>query len=474
MLQRLHPQHLAALPAAVQRPAYDRSALQPGIVHLGLGNFARAFLLQQTEAALNAGEAPHWGVVGFSLQRPDMRDALGPQGGLYTLAERDGAGEQLRVVGCLLQAGFAPEAQPAVEEHVAAPATRIVSLTITEKGYGGGAATDALPTLLRGLALRRQRGLGGLTLLSLDNLHRNGRHLRERLLALAEGDAPLREWLQAECRIPCSMVDRIVPATLPADRERIAATLGLHDAWPVLAEPYLHWVLEDDFAAGRPAWRGVTWVHSEAEVLAWEAAKLRVVNGAHSALAYLGLAAGWATVHEAMAQPALHAYLQALLAQEVWPGLGLQAPPQNYGAQVLQRFTNPALAHRTAQIGMDGTLKLPLRLLPTVQAALSAGRPFPRTALALAAWVQYQRGHSDAGVPHAVSDPLAGPLAAHLAAAAQLPSAQARAAHWARFAPVFGTLAEAPAFVAELAAALQALEQLGAATALARYPSPLA
>jgi fructuronate reductase len=305
--------------------------------------------------------------------------------------------------------------------------------------------------------------------MSLDNLPGNGQHLRMRLLALAQGEPALQGWLAQACTFPCSMVDRIVPATTPGDTDRIAQRLGLHDAWPVMAEPYLHWVLEDRFAAGRPDWPGVTWVSRAEEVQTWEAAKLRVVNGAHSALAYLSMAAGWQTVDEALAQPGLRAYLQALLHQEVLPGLLPHAPPAAYVQAVLQRFTNPALAHQTAQIAMDGSQKLPLRLLPTLRANLAAGRPVQQVALAVAAWLQYQRGHNDAGQPHAIHDPLAAALAAHHTQAQALPDTAARAAWWAGFTPVFGDLAHHPAWHAALAHAWAALQRQGSRGLLAHF-----
>ena len=328
---RLHPSRAAALPAAVQRPAFDRDGLQVGIVHLGLGAFMRAHLAVFNDDALDRGSQSGsrcWGLCGVSLRRADTRDALAPQRGLYTLALRDadkcGAPRQrLRVIGSLCEMLVAPEDPAALLRRLASPATRIVSLTITEKGYCHDPATGALRTdhpeiardlahpdapvsavgfIVRSLAQRRASGLGGLTLLSLDNLPANGRVLRGLVLAFAQalGQPGLADWIDANCTFPCSMVDRIVPRTTDADRGRVDQALGLHDAWPVVAEPFIDWVLEDRFAAGRPEWPGARFVATSADVAAWERLKLRMVNGAHSTLAYLGVVAGWATVDAAI------------------------------------------------------------------------------------------------------------------------------------------------------------------------------
>jgi fructuronate reductase len=280
-VQRLTPAHLAALPLEVARPMYDRDALRVGIVHLGLGAFARAHLAAVNEAALHAGADLAWGICGVSLRQADTRDALAPQAGLYTLALRsaDATGreqQQATVIGCLLEMLVAPEDPPAVLARIAHADTRIVSVTVTEKGYCHDPASGRLnlqhpdivhdlaqPLLPRstigflvwGLQQRRATGRGPITLMSLDNLPSNGHLLRGMVLAFArQVDPALATWIETLCAFPCSMVDRIVPRTTDQDRRDVARTLGLHDAWPVLGEPYLEWVVEDQFAAGRPDW----------------------------------------------------------------------------------------------------------------------------------------------------------------------------------------------------------------------------
>ncbi len=490
----------ARLPASVRQPQFDRSALRSGIVHLGPGAFMRAHLAAMTDDAIEAGAGPGWGICGVSLRNPATRDALQPQQGLYTLALRDADGQVLRIVGSLRESLVAPEDPAAVLQRIAAPEARILSLTITEKGYcrnarGTGLQLDqadiahdlihaaaprsAIGFIVRGLALRRARGLGPITCLSLDNLPGNGDTLRTLVLEFAERvDSTLATWIARDCTFPNSMVDRIVPRTTPADVEGISAALGQHDAWPVLAEPFLDWAVEDRFAAGRPDWRagGARFV---ADAAPWERLKLRMVNGAHSAVAYMGVLGGWPTVDVALAQPAMRAHLLALMRDEIEPtlragpggdglaGLDLAA----YRERLLQRFANPALAHRCAQIAMDGSQKLPQRLLATVADRLRAGQPITRLALGLAAWLLHLRGQDEQGLAFALDDPLAPELQALAQVAEALPDDHTRAALFTCFAPVFGGLHGTPgvtdALADALAPALTALRRQGVASTLA-------
>jgi fructuronate reductase len=466
-LQRLNSSGLASLPAAVARPRYDRTALQPGIVHLGIGAFMRAHLAVATEAALHADGDLRWRIVGVSLRSPETRDALAPQDGLYTLAMRDAdsaglARQRLQVIGCIRQLLVAPDDPRAVVAAIAAPLTRIVSLTITEKGYVDlpGSAADFI---VQGLAQRLARGDAPLTLMSLDNLASNGATLQRLVVQLAQRrDPALAQWIETQCRFPNSMVDRIVPRTTDADRGTVSEQLGCVDAWPVIAEPYFEWVVEDRFAAGRPAWEaaGVRFVESAAP---WEQLKLRMVNGSHSAIAYLGAMAGWRTVDVAMAQPALRRYIETMMRDEIAPSLpplaGLE--PDTWRNALLARFANPALAHRTQQIAMDGSQKIPLRLLGTVRERLTAGLPIPHLALALAAWLHYLRGEDERERTYAIDDPLADELTAHVQRAQSLPDPRVRADVLTQFVPVFGDLSGATALVDAIAPALESLRTLG-------------
>lgn len=416
-MKRLGPDTLAALPDEVGRPGWDRLQLQPGIVHLGLGAFARAHLLPITDAAITATGDLRWGVVGVSLRQPDTRDALAPQRGLYTLALRDAQGTRLQVVGCLLGVLVAPEDEGAVVARIAAPTTRILSLTITEKGYhaqAGGAAD----LIARALQRRRAAGDGGLTLMSLDNLPSNGRVLQHGVLQRAGAlDSGLAAWIDAHCSFPCSMVDRIVPRTTDADRAQVAAAIGVGDAWPVVGEPFLEWAVEDRFVAGRPDWTmgGARFVR---DAMPFEQLKLRMVNGAHSALAYLGSLLGLPTVDRAIADPDLRRFVEALLREEVEPTLpalpGLDLA--QYRDRLLLRLANPALQHRLLQIAMDGSQKIPQRWLATVRERLAAGQGIEGLALCVAAWLRFIDGADEKGQALPLDDPMADRLRAARAA----------------------------------------------------------
>jgi fructuronate reductase len=483
MPARLRPSRVPSVSPEVRRPVFDRRALRTGIVHLGLGAFARAHLAAVTDDALDAGASLAWGIHGISLRHADVRDALLPQQGLYSLGLRDAAGTQTRIIGSVVTCAVAPEDPQAVVSAIAHADTRIVSLTVTEKGYCHDPATRALNfahadiahdladalaprsavgLIVRGLQARRQP----LTLLSLDNLPANGDTLRGLVLAFAERiDAELARWIERECTFPSSMVDRIVPRTTAADLAAAREALGgIDDRAAVVAEPFLAWAVEDRFAAGRPDWSagGAQFVE-RAEP--FEKLKLRLLNGAHSAIAYLGVLAGWATVDAAMAQPALARFIDALLRDEVAPtiagglhGFDLDA----YRTQLLQRFANPALAHGTAQIAMDGSQKLPQRWLNTVRDRLAAGAPIDRLALALAAWVLHLRAQP-------LDDPLAEALHALHGRAMSRPTARECAAEVTRFAPVFGDLANEPLLVGALARALDGLQRQGVVAAMETF-----
>lgn len=448
-------------PGLVAEP-YERARLAHGVVHLGVGAFQRAHMAPATDAAIAATGDLRWGIVGVSLRSPDTHDALTPQGGLYTLAIRDAdehgaARERLQVIHCLTDLLVAPDGPRAVHERIANEATRIVSLTVTEKGYLDTSHGSTLDVLARGLALRHSHSGSGLTLLSLDNLPSNGEVLRERLLKhVREHDGALADWIETRCTFPCSMVDRIVPRTTDDDRERISAQLGVIDAWPVVGEPFFDWVIEDRFAAGRPEWQhgGARFV---ADAKPFETLKLRMVNGSHSALAYLGAMAGWRTVDVAIAQPALRRYVDALLRDEVAPTLpalpGLDL--DEYRMRLLQRFANPALQHKTAQIAMDGSQKLPQRLLGTVRDRLRAGLPIERLALAVAAWIHYQRGVDETGARYEIQDPLAPELA--------------RTDPLTSFTPVFGELGDDQRFVCTVARWTTSLRERGVLATLESF-----
>ncbi|MQT15577.1 mannitol dehydrogenase family protein [Segnochrobactrum spirostomi] len=480
---RLSASTLAEIPGAVAVPTYDRAAVRPGIVHLGIGAFHRAHQAVYTDAVLAAGDL-RWGIVGASLRSPDTRDALVPQDGLYSVASRDESGERLRIVGSVATVLVAPENPTALLAALTHPDAAIVSLTVTEKGYCHAPSTGELDAahpdivhdlavperprsapgfLIEAIARRRAVGLAPLTLLSCDNLPDNGRTLRRVITRLATlRDPDLGHYVADHIRFPSTMVDRIVPATTDADRNAVSAALGLEDAWPIMTEPFTQWVIEDDFAAGRPAWdeAGATFV---SDVAPFELTKLRLLNGSHSTLAYLGWLAGHETVAEAMRAPGFARLVRALMDEEVTPhlpglpGFDLDA----YKDSLIARFRNPALRHRTAQIAMDGSQKLPQRLLHSIRARLEAGAPFPRLALGVAAWMRYARGTDEAGRPIDVRDPLADAIRA---CTGHLTDAPAIVEAFLGFEQVFGTdLKASPTFRAAVETALARLLRHGAA-----------
>ena len=469
------------MPAAVTRPRYDRAALASGIVHLGVGAFHRAHQAVYTDALLAAGDT-RWGITAASLRSPDTRDALAPQGGLYTVNVR-GETDQFAVIGSLLRVLVAPESPRALLDALCAPATAIVSLTVTEKAYcrdpATGALDDAHPDIVHDLAnpeaprsvlgflaaaaaRRRAEGATPFTVLCCDNLPANGHAVHRLLSEFARLRSPeLGAFVAGEISCPDTMVDRIVPATTDEDRARVAKALGMDDAWPVIAEPFSQWVIADRFPAGRPAWEtaGATMV---ADVAPFEAMKLRLLNASHSGLAYLGYLAGRETVADAMADPGLAAFAERVM-DDATPTLAVSAGMDvaGYKRSLLERFRNPALRHRTWQIAMDGTQKLPQRILATIADRLAAGLPIETHALVVAGWMRFVAGVDEAGRPIDVRDPKAAELAAITQAAGPVPERLAPA-----LLAVFGDVGRDERLRAAVTAALTRLYAVRAARAV--------
>jgi len=421
---RLNDANLRLLPDEVARPRYDRSGVRTGIVHLGLGAFHRAHQAEFTDDCLNAGETG-WGIAAASLRNPDTRDALLPQDGLYTLALRENADQVLRVIGAINQTFVAPEDPGALIAVMADPAVRIVTLTVTEKGYTANIADGdlrlddpgvqhdlahphsprtALGFVAQALAMRRAAGDKPFTLLSCDNLPDNGHFLHNVLGQFAESrDADFGRYVMDEVVCPSCMVDRIVPATTDADRDMIAARLGMRDACPVMAEPYFQWVIEDHFPTGRPEWERSGVVFANA-IGPYEAMKLRLLNGAHSTIAAMGRISGHATVADAFGNSVIRAFIAAYWA-EVAPTIAPGTDVAGYTARLLTRFDNTALHHKTAQIAMDGSLKVPQRIVAPLRDLVAMGRPTPILCFALAAWIRSCQGPDEAGGAMPLSDP---------------------------------------------------------------------
>lgn len=426
MSPRLSPASAEKLSAIVKRHDGARPS-GPRIVHLGLGAFARAHLAAFTDDANDiANEA--WQIVGVSLQRPDMRDQLKPQDGLYTLVSEAVQARSYQLIKSVREVLVAAENPAAIVALMSDPTTHIISLTVTEKGYchlpasgkldrthpdihhdlaTPSAPRSAIGFLVAAADRRRRAGAPPFTVLTCDNLPSNGHMLRELVLEFASlRDFALAQWIAQSCAFPSTMVDRIVPATTKHDIAQTEAALGVWDAAPVMAEPFRQWVIEDHFASKRPAWEQVG-AQLVDDVAPYELMKLRLLNGAHSTLAYLGYLAGYETVADASADPLFAKLLERLWA-EIIPtvpapdGVDLNA----YTRTLLARFQNPAIRHRTWQIAMDGSQKLPQRLLSPLRERLSQGAPIDTLALSLAGWMRYVMGRDEHGQVIEVRDPL--------------------------------------------------------------------
>ncbi len=412
--------------------AYVRNAVTPGIVHLGIGAFHRAHMAVYVDDIL--AKDPSWGIIGASLRRPDTKDALAPQDFLYTVAIRDAAGTRARVIGSILDVLDANTQRKELIVTLADPRIRIVSLTVTEKGYCHDPATGNLDQrhpdiaadlanphapisapglLVRALELRREAGNAPFTVLSCDNLPSNGKTVARIVTQFARlRDPALADWIAEHVAFPCSMVDRIVPATTDADRDIVRELTGVEDAWPIMTEPFTQWVIEDHFPQGRPAFETVAAQLVE-EVEAFELMKLRMLNGSHSTMSYIGYLGGCQFVSEAVADPGIRQLIHGLMTSEVMPTLPMDRKDlEAYRDALLARFANPALKHRTWQIAMDGSQKLPQRLLGTIRDRLAADQSIQRLALGVAAWMRYVTGIDEKGEPIDVKDPHAARLRA--------------------------------------------------------------
>jgi len=418
-------------------PRLTRQGAAPevGIVHLGPGAFFRAFQAIYTDEAM-AAAGGDWGICAVSLQSPTARDQLEPQGGVYTSVTLAPEGPEYHIIGSIARVLVAPDDPEAVLEAMAAPEVRIVSLTITEKGYCHEPSTGrlrldhpgimadlanperpatAIGFLVEALARRHAAGIPPFTVLSCDNLPDNGRLVARVVGDFARArDPALADWIAANVRFPATMVDRITPATTPDDIARLAAAQGYRDEGCVMHEPFRQWVIENEFTDGaRPRWDlvGAQLVQS---VAAFETMKLRCLNGTHSALAYLGYLAGHQTIADAVADLPFAALCEHLWTHEILPTVpqpeGEDLPA--YCAALLERYRNPAIRHRTWQIAMDGSQKLPQRLLGTVRDNLADGRAVPGLALAVAGWMRYVGGIDEAGNSIDVRDPLGARLKA--------------------------------------------------------------
>lgn len=448
---RLGLAELPRLPEAA-RPLIRPGDVAPGIVHIGVGAFHRAHQAVYTEEAI-AAAGGDWGIVGVAPRSREVVDRLTEQDGLFSVTTLGTERSDTRVVGSLAAVRHAAADPAAVVGLVADPTIRVVTLTVTEKAYRLDPATGRLqrdPALLaelttdrppatlpgllvRGLLARAAAGAGPLAVVSCDNLPANGRLLRGLVRQAVEYAATAiaaeaADWIERNVSFPNTMVDRIVPATTPATLAAARRALGVVDLAAVAGEPYTQWVIEDDFPGGRPAWERAGAVLTD-DAGPWELLKLRTLNGVHSAVAYLGALAGRETIAEALRMPGLVDLLRHLIARDIAPSF---TPPAgvsvvDYGESVLERFANPAIGHRTLQVAMDGSQKLPQRTVPVLLDRRAAGAEPRWAALVVAAWMRFTRGQADDGRPLPLDDPLAPAIRSALAAAPDTPEGVADA-----------------------------------------------
>jgi mannitol 2-dehydrogenase len=422
-LPRLRNEVLEAIAArGIAVPTYDRSRLLARILHLGVGGFHRAHLALYAHEL--AEEGSDWGIRGLGLLQGDvpMCDALEPQDYLYTLVERGNAEAQPQVIGSIIDFVVAVDDPGAFAAQIADPGIEILSLTITESGYSLDTRNATIEAIVDGLGARRASGGAPLTILSCDNLPGNGAVARNAVMAVCEErNHALAHWVDGACTFPNSMVDRITPQTADSDRAWLRETWGVVDAWPVVAEPFRQWVLEDRFAAGRPRLEDAGALFTD-DVRSWELYKLRMLNAAHSCMAYLSALAGIVYVDEAMRVAPMRRFLERLLHEEAIPTLAEIPghPREAYAETVLQRFENTGVRDQIARICIDGTAKFPKFLIPAIERQLELGGPVDCGGLALAGWARYlattpaeERAPDAAGdraVPYAVrslDDPVA-------------------------------------------------------------------
>ena len=430
---KLNLKNLSQLPDPVQRPTYAASATTQGIVHIGVGGFHRAHQAFYTDRLMNLGQGLQWAICGAGLRADDRkaRDDLAGQDYLYTLVElADTPDTEVRVIAAITDMLLAEDSPEALIAKLADPAIRIVSLTITEGAYciddSTGQFMAHLPLIQHDLAhpqqprtvfgflcaaleRRRAAGVAPFTVMSCDNLPHNGAVARKALLAFAAlgNDLRLHDWIAREVSFPNAMVDRITPMTSSAHRLQLHDQHGIDDAWPVVCEPFVQWVLEDKFSSGRPAWEQVG-VQFTDDVTPYEEMKIKLLNGSHLALTYLGTLAGYEFVHEAMNDPLITEYVRRYMDQDVTPQL---APVPGidltqYKATLIERFSNQKIADQLQRVCSDGSSKFPKFTVPTIDRLIADGQALDRAALVVAAWALYLQQPGDVK-PYTIVDPRA-------------------------------------------------------------------
>ncbi|WP_431894717.1 mannitol dehydrogenase family protein [Nonomuraea sp. bgisy101] len=473
---------LAALPEEVAVPAYDRSGLTAGIVHVGVGGFHRAHQAMYLDRLMNEGKAHDWAICGVGVLPGDarMRDALAAQDGLYTLVLKhpDGSREA-RVIGSITEFLLAPDDPEAVIEKMADPAVRIVSLTVTEGGYNihpvtgefdadapairadlepGAVPSTVFALVTEALRRRRTRGVAPFTVMSCDNIQGNGDVARRSFTAFARlADPDLAAWMEDAVAFPNSMVDRITPVTTDEDRASVAGRFGVRDTWPVTCEPFTQWVLEDRFAAGRPPLEEAG-VQVVADVEPYELMKLRLLNAGHQALGYFGHLMGHRYVHEAATDPALARFvldymdIEATPTLRPVPGVDLDL----YKRTLIERFANPEVRDTLARLCAESSDRIPKWVLPVVREQLARGGEITRAAAVVASWARYAEGADESGEPITIVDRLRDRLTVIAKTQRERPTA------FIDNRELFGDLAGDERFVEPYLRALESLHERGA------------
>jgi mannitol 2-dehydrogenase len=462
---KLNNSTLARLP--IDKPSYNRDEITVGIVHFGVGGFHRAHQARYVDQLLEKGIASQWGICGVGVLPGDRRmaDVMAAQDGLYTLLlENPDGSRDARVIGSIVDYRYAPDDPEAVIELLAAPSTRVVSMTITEGGYNIDNLGDVnvFGLVADALARRRDRGIASPTIVSCDNIENNGDVARQAFTTYAERLHPgLGEWMQQHTRFPNSMVDRITPVTTPDVIAVLAGEFGVEDQWPVVAEPFTSWVLEDDFSDGRPPLEeaGVLLVD---DVTPYELMKLRLLNASHQCLAYFAYLAGYRLVHDAAGDPLFAEFLLRYMDFEGTPTLkpvpGIDLP--DYKRTLIERFANPGIKDTVARLCFGSSDRIPKWLLPVIRANLASGGPVALSAATVASWARYAEGVDDNGEPIDVQDQLADKLVPRAKSQRENPTA------FLEYTDVFGDLAEQPRFVEAYLWALDSLHRVGARATL--------
>jgi mannitol 2-dehydrogenase len=481
-MKKLQAATLRQIAGTMPVPTYDRSKVRTGIVHFGVGGFHRAHQAMYVDALMNAGNALDWGITGVGVlpQDSQMRDVMQAQDCLYTLVLKHPDGSlELRVVGSIVDYLFAPDDPEAVLARMTDPAVRIVSLTVTEGGYhvnqvtgefdptdprveadlrGISGPSTAFGFITEALARRRAAAVPPFVVMSCDNIQGNGNVAHRMIVAFARlRDRALADWIEEQVAFPNSMVDRITPVTTDADRALVVDRFGVDDAWPVVSEPFVQWVLEDRFPQGRPSFEDVG-VQVVPDVEPYELMKLRLLNVSHQALCYLGYLSGYRYVHEVCGDALFVDFLLGYMNEEATPTLspvpGIDL--DEYKHQLIERFANPEVRDTLARLCAESSDRIPKWLVPVIKHQLANGGPVRRSALVVASWARYAEGVDEAGEPIEIVDNRREAVMARARAQRDDPLA------FIRDPALFGDLADRERFTVEYTAALVSLQRLGA------------